>query len=194
MQEERAVYCHFSFRKPANTPYCIFAVAIYMDEAGKKLIAEKTVAIKPWVDQQHVKAIQAYANALEYIFEKQGKMMKQGINNIIMVTDNTTLHGWIQNPAKHKMYKQYMEKAIKPYRVGGSKEILMTVGLYRVLEREKSHKFCREDLICNKRPTWDSDSEKQEDKNVVTRLSIDSTKAMSIDDIMKADMPKVDWG
>lgn len=192
----KAVYCHFSFRAPKGLHYGIFAVAIYSDEEGRHLIAEKTVALTLWKDQQHIKAIQAYANALEYIYEKQGKMMRYGVNQVYLVTDNSTLYGWILDPNKHKNYRQYMQKALRPYRVGGPKEILISVGLYALVKYEKSHKFCQIDLICNEipKPIWELAAEQEKETGSVKKLDISQGQFMSVADIADIDKPDVDFG
>jgi len=153
MGSKKVVYCHFSFRRPKDKPYGIFATAIYADEEGKQLLAERTVALSLWQDHQHITAIQAYSNALESIWHWQAKMQKYNVTTVMLVTDNSTLAGWILNPNKNKKYTPWMQKAVEPYRVGGKKEIKLGVGLCEPRASEKSHKFCREDLICNKRPT-----------------------------------------
>lgn len=151
--DERVVYCHFSFRRPKGKPYGIFATAIYADSEGNKLVAERTMAFPLWKDHQHVTAIQAYSNALESIWHWQAKLIKYNVGTVMLVTDNSTLAGWILNPSKNKQYTEWMKQAIAPYRVGSKKELSVGVGLCEARNSEKSHKFCREDLICNKRPT-----------------------------------------
>ena len=151
--EERVVYCHFSFRRPKGKPYGIFASAIYSDEEGKQIIAERTLALALWKDHQHVTAIQAYSNALESVWHWQAKLKKYNVGTVMLVTDNSILAGWIINPNKNRQYTAWMKQAVTPYRVGAKKEITLGVGLCDPRDSEKSHKFCREDLICNKRPT-----------------------------------------
>ena len=151
--DSRVVYCHFSFRRPKDKPYGIFAAAIYADSEGTQLVAERTVALSLWQNHQHITAIQAYNNALESIWHWQAKLKKYNVGTVMLVTDNSTLAGWILNPDKNKKYTEWMKKAITPYRAGAKKEISIGVGLCEPRKSEKSHKFCREELICNKRPT-----------------------------------------
>ena len=114
--ESKIVYCHFSFRRPKDKPYGIFAAAIYADADGKQLIAEKTVALALWKDHQHVTAVQAYSNALESIWHWQARMKKYNVGTVMLVTDNSTLAGWILDPNKNKNYTAWMKKATTPYR------------------------------------------------------------------------------
>lgn len=149
-------YCHFSFRRPRGKPYGIFAAAIYTDFEGKNLVAEKTRALELWENQQNVTAIQSYANALETIWEWQPELLKHGVTNIFLVTDNSTLAGWIVNPRKNRGYTDDMMRATELYKVGAPKEIIIQLGLCEPRKSEKSHKYCREELICNTRPTGES--------------------------------------
>lgn len=143
------VYCHFSFRRPKGTGTGLFAVAFYNDYEGKKLLEQITRKYDLWEDSQFVTAVQSYEHALRTIYEWQGAMKANGINQVMLVTDNSTLAGWIENPKKNKVYEKYMRRAVEPYRVGGPREIVIGVGLCEVRKYEKSYKFCREDKVQN---------------------------------------------
>lgn len=143
------VYCHFSFRRPRGKKYGLFAVAIYWDKRGKKLAAQATRRYELWEDQQFITAIQSYEHALYSIYTWQGIMHSKGISNVMLVTDNSTLAGWIEDPKKNKHYSDYMERAVKEYRVGAPKEITLSIGLCDVLDYEKSYKYCKEDKVIN---------------------------------------------
>lgn len=145
----RTVYCHFSFKRPKGKDYGLFAVAFYTDFEGKKLTAQETRRLPLWKNQQFVTAIQAYENALYSIFHWQGQMRQAGITNVMLVTDNSTLAGWIQDPKKNKKYTEYMNRAVEKYRAGAVQEILLSIGLCEVRDYEKSYKFCREDKVIN---------------------------------------------
>lgn len=143
------IYCHFSFKRPKGKEYGLFAVAFYSDFEGKNLITSKTRKMDLWENQQFITAIQSYENALRTIHEYQGLMRSAGIRQVMLVTDNSTLAGWIEKPKKNKMYFPYMEKAVKNYRVGGIKEIVLGVGLCDTRKSEKSYKYCTEDKVSN---------------------------------------------
>ena len=148
--DRKIVYCHFSFRRPKGKDYGIFAVALYADEEGKILIAQKTRAIKLWKNHQHITAIQAYENAMYTIWEWQYNLKNYNVTNVLLVTDNSTLAGWIIDPKKNKKYTDIMLKATYPYKVGSPREIGIAIGLCEPRDYEKSHKFCREELVVNK--------------------------------------------
>lgn len=151
------VYCHFSFKRPKGENYGLFAVAFYSDFAGKKLITHITRKLDLWENQQFVTAIQSYEHALMTIYESQGYMRKGNINQVMLVTDNSTLAGWITNPKKNKQYSEYMERAVKPYRTGSYKEIVIGIGLCEPRKAEKSYKYCKEENVVNDyRPTKES--------------------------------------
>lgn len=143
------LYCHFSFRRPRGADYGYFSVAMFTDAVGKPnhLIYRSTCKKKLWKDHQFVTAIQSYENVLNVIYRNQGQMLKNGVTTLMLVTDNSTLAGWIENHKKNREYTEWMEKAIKPYRRGGVKEIAVSIGLMDTFEYEKSYKFCKEEYL-----------------------------------------------
>ena len=143
----KTVFCHFSFRRPKGKDYGLFAVAFFYEYDGKKPIAQITKRQPLWKNHQFVTAIQSYKFALTYIYHWQSIMKLRGINTVMLVTDNSTLAGWIENPRKNKQYTKWMELAVEDYRNGGPKEIQLGVGLARVRDYEKSYKFCREECV-----------------------------------------------
>ena len=155
----KEVYCHFSFKRPKGKNYGLFAVAFYWDSEGKHLAAQATRRFPLWKDHQFVTAIQAYEHALYSIYTWQGVMRSKRISHVWLVTDNSTLAGWIDNPKKNKAYTEYMNRAIEPYKVGGPKEITLGVGLCNVRDYEKSYKFCKEDKVINDVQPIKSDSD-----------------------------------
>lgn len=148
----RTVYCHFSFKRPKGKDYGLFAVAIYSDSEGKKLLTHATRRIKLWQNHQFITAIQSYEHALFSIYNWQGLMRASGITHVLLVTDNSTLAGWIENPKKNKAYTEWMNKAVEQYRSGAPKEITLGIGLCDVRDYEKSYKYCKEDKVINDEP------------------------------------------
>jgi len=146
------VYCHFSFKRPKGKDYGLFAVAFYWDFEGKKLAAQATRKFPLWKNHQFVTAIQAYEHALSSIYQWQGIMRSKGISTVMLVTDNSTLAGWIENPKKNKAYTGYMNKAVEMYRAGAPKEITLNIGLCEVRDYEKSYKYCKEEKVINDNP------------------------------------------
>ena len=145
----KRVYCHFSFKRPKGKQYGLFAVAFYSDFEGKRHILHKVRKFDLWQNHQFVTAIQSYEHALLTIYEYQGMMKEAGISQVMLVTDNSTLAGWIENPNKNKKYAEYMNRAVKPYRSGSFREIVVGVGLCEARKSEKSYKYCKEELVCN---------------------------------------------
>lgn len=140
-------YCHFSFKRPKGKGYGIFAVALYLDFDGKVLLAKSVTKYKLWKDQQFITAIQAYENALYTIHKWQGRLKEKDITHVMLVTDNSTLAGWIENPRKRREYSEYMLSANRNYRAGGSSEIQLEVGLCETRDYEKSYKYCQESMV-----------------------------------------------
>ena len=157
INKSNTIYCHFSFKRPKGNNYGLFAVSFYSDFEGKKLIRHKTRKFDLWMNHQFVTAIQSYEHALLSIYELQGQLKAAGINHVMLVTDNSTLAGWIENPKKNKKYSGYMEKAVKPFRAGSYKEIVIGVGLCEPRDSEKSYKYCKEEFVENEyKPTADN--------------------------------------
>lgn len=146
-RESKQVFCHFSFKRPKGSDYGLFAVAFYRDFDGKQLILHRTRRYKLWENHQFITAIQSYQNALQNIYEYQGMMKAANINQVYLVTDNSILAGWIENPKKNKQYQSYMEKAVEPYSTGSYKEIVLGVGLCDTRKSEKAYKYCKEEFL-----------------------------------------------
>lgn len=174
------IYCHFSYKRPKGQKFALFAAAFYKDKEGTELIVSYTRAFEMWQDQQYITAIQSYEHALYCIWRNQDEIMKYGVKNINLVTDNSALSKWIVNIYKNPNYTYWMKKAQKMYAFGQAKEIKINVGLEEPRKYEKSHKFCRPDKVLNKIPTI------KPNKN---RLNVSSGK--SILDIIDEDTPKV---
>lgn len=89
-------------------------------------------------------------------------MKNHNINQVMLVTDNGTLAGWIMNPKKNKAYTAYMERAVKPYRAGSFKEIVIGIGLCEPRKAEKSYKYCKEEYVVESRVKEDSNNDEAE--------------------------------
>lgn len=148
-KKKKTIFCHFSFKRPKGKEYGIFAVAFYSDFDGKQFICNKVRKFKLWKNHQFVTAIQSYEHALLTIYELQGQMREANIGHVMLVTDNSTLAGWIENPKKNKKYTAYMNRAVENYRAGATKEIYLSIGLCEVRDYEKSYKFCKEEKVVN---------------------------------------------
>lgn len=143
----RQVFCHFAFRRPKGKDYGLFAVVYFWDFKGTKEIGHFTVKQKLWENQQFVTAIQSYNFALTTISKLQSYMRDSKINQVMLITDNSILADWIETPNKNKYYTEYMEKAVKDYRIGANREITVGVGLCDPFEKEKAYKYCSEEYI-----------------------------------------------
>lgn len=175
------LYCHFSFRRPRGEDYVLCATAFYKDEPGKQLVCSFTRAFPMWENQQYICAIQAFEHALYCIWENQANIMKYGVKNIFLVTDNSALAKWIEDPKRNKKYAPYMLRAWHNYRRGQQKEIYINIGLCEVRKLEKSHKFCKVELIRNKLPEKPKDT-----TNQVYKLDVQQ-KGKTIQEIIEKD-------
>ena len=181
----RTIYCHFSFKRPKGENYGLFAVAFYNDFEGKKMITNITRKYELWENHQFITAIQSYEHALMTIYENQGMMKEAKINQVMLVTDNSILAGWILNPKKNKAYTKWMEKAVKPYRTGSYKEIVIGIGLCEPRMAEKSYKYCKEERVVNDYKPSQKNEERTETKPVGYKIDIGEYK--SILDILGED-------
>ncbi len=181
----KIVYCHFSFRRPKDKDYGIFACALYSDTEGKNLIARKVIVDELWKNHQHITAIQAYGNALNCIWEWQSKLLIYNVTNVLLVTDNSNLVKWIENPKKNKDFRIYMQKAYKPFH-SGDKELALGVGLCEPRRLEKSHKYCKDEFVEN----WSSFENARNQNKAKTKLNITLEGLTSIDEILNEDKPE----
>lgn len=147
--KNKTIYCHFSCRRPKNERFGYFSVAFFKDYDGNDLIGHVTRKYDLWEDQAFITSIQSYEHALMTIYELQGVLRKNNINQVMLVTNNGTLAAWIEDPKKNKIYRDYMERAVKPYRAGSFKEIVLGVGLCYPRNKEKAHKYCEEKYVDN---------------------------------------------
>lgn len=176
----RTVYCHFSFRRPTDKPNIgYFAVVFYEEKEAKHKIAQRTVERELWVDDQFITAIQAYEYALSFIYEFQGVMYSKGIAQVMLVTDNSILATWIENPFKNASYTEYMKRATQNYRAGAPKEITLGVGLCNVQKRERAYYYCTEDKVA---PGYRLSDMKAENNRISTDVA-----HMSVYDMLEED-------
>lgn len=85
----------------------------------------------------------------------------------MLVTDNSTLEGWIVNPKKNKNYTEFMERAVEQFRLGAPKEIVLGIGLCQARHAEKSYKYCKEELAIN-----ELDQNNEEGKTIINKIDI----------------------
>lgn len=175
--ENKIIYCHFSFKRPTGKDYGLFAVALYSDFEGKKLIGHITKRQPLWQNQQFITGIQSYNFALDMLYQCQGRLKQLNITQVMLVTDNSTLEGWIINPKKNKKYTEFMEKAVAPYRLGAPKEIVLGIGLCQARDSEKSYKYCKEELAINEV----EDTQETSGVSTVNRIDIGSAYKSAYD-------------
>ena len=148
------VYLHFSFRKPKDAKYAVFAVACFLDPEFKKLITRYVTSDILWnPDSQHINSIQSYYKALEYIYNNQGDMLRNGISTVILVSGNSSLVNWILGRGRNTYYNSYVESISEPFRFGAPKEIVVGVGLLEAIDTEKSKKYCKPEYADNLKET-----------------------------------------
>ena len=186
MKKSRTVYCQFSFKRPKNRPGIgYFAVLFYEELSAQHKIAQRTIEQKLWEDQQFVTAIQSYEITLSFIHEWQGVMQSKGIGQVMLVTDNSILAGWIENPYKNKEYIEYMRRATEKYRAGAPKEISIGVGLCNVQKNIRAYYYCSEDKV--------TDGYRITDTVKSNKIQVENGK--SIYDMLEEDEdePTVEW-
>ncbi len=189
MASRKVVYCHFSFRRPRGRGTGIFSAALYTDIEGKCLVDVKVREKQLWENHQHITAIQAYENALRCIWEWQPVLIEHGVTNVLLVTDNSVLAGWIEDTRKNREYYNYMNKANSQYRVGAIRELVIGVGLCEPRKAEKSYKYCKDELVTER------ESVKRVGKALehqVNKLSLDGMDYASVLDILDKANPTLD--
>jgi len=184
--KNKTVYCHFSFRRPKDKEYGIFAVALYKDYVGKQFVTKSVTVQKLWQNHQHVTAIQAYANALNVLYKWQASLLQYNVTNVMLVTDNSNLALWIQKPKKSVKFREWMDKAYEPFQ-SGNKQFRLGIGLCAVREYEKSYKFCNEQNVENF-------SEYMNKNKPTHKTVIESEGFISLEDILNEDKPEISEG
>lgn len=185
----KELYCHFSFKRPKGKGYGYFAVAFYKNNDDRKCVYHITKKKKLWEDHQFITGIQAYENALSEISKFQVKMLENGIDNILLVTDNTTLAGWIMEPNKNKYYKHFMERAVNDYKSGAPREINIGVGLCSVQKYEKSYKYCKERYIVQDEEA--TTIKKSDGKNVIGNIEYKTIYDIENDSIPNIEIEEI---
>lgn len=184
------VYLHFSFRKPAGEKYALFSTACFFDREFTKLITKHTTADILWEpESQHVNSVQSYYKALEYIYNNQADMIRNGISNVVLVTSNSSLVNWIMNRGRNKYYNSFVDSVSKPFRFGGSKAINVGVGLLEAVDTEKSKKYCKEKNADNLKIIKERLESEGKEKTYKMRIK-EPTMVKTIFDIMKEEAPK----
>lgn len=123
------LYCKFTSRIPKGEKYGYFVTVLYKDVACTQEIAHSICKLQLMENVQYVNSIQSYGAALESIRNWQGKIRAMGEYNVILMTYNSTLAKWIEEPKKAGKYEKYLESINSLYRVGGVREIKLAIGL-----------------------------------------------------------------
>jgi hypothetical protein len=174
---DNTIYCHFSFSRPKGTNSVILAVALYETIYDKKTIYKRVEERELWENQQFITAIQSYEFALETIYRIQGELIKKGCRTVMLVTDNSTLVGWILNPKKNRAYTAFMNRAVEKYRVGAVNELEIGVGVLEAVSYEKAHKYCKREFLAENNV---SKVRKQDTHNAIDMSNV---KVMNINQI-----------
>lgn len=144
-KEGLTVYLHFSFRKPKDEKYAFFSCVCFYDREFKKMITKYVTTDVLWYpSSQHINSIQSYYMALNYIFNHQNDMIRNGISRVILVTNNSSLTNWILGRGRNKYYREYISKVCEPFRFGCAKEIGVGVGILEAVDKELSKRYCHE--------------------------------------------------
>ena len=142
----KPIYVYFSFRHIKKVDRMIASVAMYLDPEGTKLLNVRVTELNPWDNNNYVKTIQSYANVLNVLYEKQAMLDAYGFDQVVLMTDNKVLHGWIANGSSHG-HAEWFKRANRPFRVGGEKEITVTVGLGMLASGNPAYKFCKPEYV-----------------------------------------------
>ena len=205
------IYMHFSFRRPKNENYAVFAVTCYKDLEFKQLITKNITSDILWKpESQHINSIQSYYKALEYIFNNQGDMLRNNITNVVLVSANSSLVNWIMGRGRNTGYIKYVDNISAPFRFGAPKELLVGVGLMEAVDHEKSKQYCKPERADNLQETL---SKLHSNENKVYALDVHKApkeeirpgrkslhrekpeiKIRTIFDVMQEEAPKIEDG
>ena len=135
------IYCKFTSRVPKGADYGYFATVVYKDKECTQELMHSVKQMKLMKNAQFINSVQSYGFALECIRAWQGKIKAMGESNIILMTYNSTLAKWINEPHKAGEYEKYLESINSLYRAGGKREIKLAVGL-AYDEKNSASKYC----------------------------------------------------
>ena len=194
----KPVYIYFSFRHfQKSGDRMVVATAAYAEPEGKTLLGMKVVEVTPWSENNYVKVLQSYANALNYIYEKQETLKKNGYDQVVLMTSNKILYGWLINNECNSHHK-WFKLANRPFRTGAKKELTISTGLGVLTDKDLAYKYCKLEMVnASLKQTYrgvttvapedaeqiKKDKEKEEDG--IKMVSIDALLAM---DDMAADI------
>lgn len=142
----KPVYIYFSFRHFQEEDKMVVATSAYADPDGKKQLGMRVVEVKAWDSNNYVKILQSYANALNYIYDKQETLKKNGFDQVILMTSNKILHGWLVNNECNN-HRKWFKIANKSFRSGAKKEIEIAVGLGLLAKSDLAYKYCKLELV-----------------------------------------------
>ena len=186
----KPVYVYFSFRHNKKEDRMFVATAMYADPDGKVIVGLKIDEAIPWEDSNYVKSLQAYANALNYIYSMQDKLMAKGVTTVVLMTDNKVLYNWIETGKCHG-FSEWFKMIHKPFRVGASKEIVLQVSLGEIANSDLAYKYCKADYIGKKlEVTYRGVSivDDEEQQGVAKKAAVEEeVKLLSIEEILKRD-------
>lgn len=144
------IYMHFSFKQPKGEKYGIFAQVCYIDRECKKRITYNVTADELWYpNDQHLNAVQSYYKALEFIYQNQANMIKNGIDNVVLVTSSGILTKWILGQGRKSSYTYFLEEVTAPFRFGEPKSLQVGVGIMSPVTTDRVKRYCVPDRASN---------------------------------------------
>ena len=149
METMKLAFVHFSYRHVKKDNKILMAVVVYcsVEPKSSNIVGLSVSSDELWDGHSNiVKAMQAYENALSYIYSKQESMREAGFTNAVLVTSNRILHKSIKD-GKNRYYNDWLDRANAPYRAGGMKEITIPVGLCAVAESDMAYKYCSTNML-----------------------------------------------
>lgn len=173
------IYCHFTHKVAPNDTQGIFSTALYVNhDTGKQNVLGYTTARKSLqgTDSKSI-VLQSYGYALHSIYQWQQQLLARGITNVILVTDNPTLHKWLSNLDKCK-HKDLVYKARKDYDLGGIFSLYVDVTLGDIIKKSGAKRYCRKEFVSSKRSLY-SNADAKSIGDILNESPID------LDDILK---------
>ena len=142
-REGYVAYVHFDSRREDGTNKVYYAAVIFADPQGKDIVRAEIKKYTEGAENSYLRGLQSYVNALDLIYKAQGDLISEGVTNVLLVFEGSTLLKWLRGRVPMK-YKAVLDDIHSLYGYGGPKEIRLTVGVGGKKLKSKVYQYCNE--------------------------------------------------
>lgn len=139
-------YAHFDSRYEDSEPAVYYASVIFADIQGRDIVAAEIKRRTEATDSVYLRGLQSYADTLDLIYKTQSQLIADGVTNILLVFEGTTLRKWLKGEVPLK-YKNALSDINMLYGFGGTKEIRLDVGIAGKNIKSRVRKYCNANYL-----------------------------------------------